>query len=59
MILLQDTESIYKRQISKVGLGMIGIGLLLDEGMGQRLLVVSGASLIMLTLLDYWNRRSI
>lgn len=59
MQLLQDTESFYKRQLSKVGLAMVGTGLLLDEGMGQRFLVVAGASLIMLTLLDYWNRRGI
>ena len=45
MQLLQDTESFYKRQLSKVGLAMIGSGLLLDEGMGQRFLVVAGAAL--------------
>tara|TARA_A200000159_G_C7147261_1_gene265678 strand:- start:239 stop:418 length:180 start_codon:yes stop_codon:yes gene_type:complete len=58
-MMIQDTESFYKRQISKIGLAMIGVGLILDEGFGQRLLVAAGASLIMLTLLDYWNRRAI
>ena len=59
MQLLQDMESFYKRQISKIGLTMVGIGFLLDEGTGQSFLVVAGASLIMLTILDYWNRRAI
>lgn len=58
-MLLQDTESFYKRSISKIGLAMVGTGLLVDEGLGQRFLVVAGASLIMLTMLDWWNRRSV
>ena len=56
-MLLQDSESFYKRSLAKVGLALVGTGLLLDEGLGQRFLVVIGASLITLTVLDLWNRR--
>ena len=50
-MLLQDTESFHAVNQQR-GLAMMGAGLLVDEGLGQRFLVVAGASLIMLTVLD-------
>ncbi len=57
MTLLQDTESFYKRSFSKFGLGLVGLGLMFDEGIGQRFLVLIGSSLMLLTLIDWISRR--
>ena len=57
MTLIQDTESFYKRLFSKFGLGLVGLGLMLNEGIGQRFLVLIGSSLMLLTLIDWISRR--